>query len=184
MRSSSLPWVLVALIALPIAAESRIRVENTSDGSSRLTVGFADPSRNSAQLKVGADGRAELVVEAPSPTLRLHGGTLQTDPAIELIARRKLREEAGAPALFIVNSTDTPSQLRPFDGPLVYDDWGGMYGIGAWGGAYYGSIGVGRNLDSRSGRRSGGERTRSQPARPSSNGGSYHAHGVIARPRR
>jgi len=135
MRSISPSLVLVALVALPIAAESRIRVENTSDGSARLTVGFADQSRNAAKLKVGGDGIAELVVEAPSPRMRLSGGTLQTDPMIDLIARRQNRLEAGAPALYVIDNADTPAQFAPFDGPLVYDDWGGMYGAGAWGGA-------------------------------------------------
>jgi len=185
MRSVSKAMVLVALIALPVAAESRIRVENTSNGSSRLTIGFADEARNAAKLKMGGDGIAELVVEAPSPKMRLRGGTLQTDPAIDLIARRQNREEAGAPGLYIVDSADTPAQFAPVDGPLVYDDWGGMYGVGAWGGGYggyYTPVGGGRHFNSGGSRPSrGGSHAPSQPSRPSTSGGSFRAHGVIAR---
>lgn len=192
MRSSSLPLVLAALVALPVAAESRIRVENTSDPSSRVTVGFASESRNAAELKVGSDGVAELVVAAPSPKMRLRGGTLQTDPMIDLIARRQNRQEAAAPVLYVVESADTPAQFSPVDGPLVYDDWGGMYGVGAWGGGYgsyggyYANGGGHRNLGAGGDRPSrGGSHGQSQPSRPStSNGGSFRASGVIARPHR
>jgi hypothetical protein len=184
MRSISPTLVLVALVALPIAAESRIRVENTSDGSARLTVGFADQARNAAKLKVGGDGIAELIVEAPSPRMRLSGGTLQTDPMIDLIARRQNRQEAGAPALYVIDTADTPAQFAPFEGPLVYDDWGGMYGVGAWGGSYggYYSTGGGRSFSSGASRPSrGGSHGQSHPSRPSTNGGSFRASGVIAR---
>ncbi|MFA6956687.1 MAG: hypothetical protein WC538_12525 [Thermoanaerobaculia bacterium] len=181
---SSLPWVVIALVAVPVAAESRIRVENTSDPSSRLTVAFASESRNAAKLKVGADGVAELVIDAPSPKMRLRGGTLQTDPMIDLIARRQDRQESAAPALYIVDSADTPAQFSPFDGPLVYDDWGGMYGAGAWGGGYYVGAGGVRSFGPGDGHSHGGSRGGAQPSRPSSNGGSFHARGVIARPAR
>jgi hypothetical protein len=188
MRSPSLPLVLVALVALPVAAESRIRVENTSDPSSRVTVGFASEPRNAAELKVGADGVAELVVAAPSPKMRLRGGTLQTDPMIDLIARRQNRQEAGAPVRYVVESSDTPAQFSPADGPLVYDDWGGMYGLGAWGGGYggyggyYANVGGGRSFSPGGDRpsRGGGSHGQSQPSRPSTSGGSLRASGVIA----
>lgn len=190
MRSSSLPWVFAALVALPVAGETRVRVENISDPSSRVTIGFAEQAGKPARVEVGANGVAELVVEAPSPRLRLRGGTLQTDPMIDLIARRQIREESGAPALHIVRSGDAPAQFAPFDGPLVYDDYAGWWGGGAWTGGWYGSYGgsrrfdsgVGRRFDSGGGRRTGGGDWRSTHApRTPQSGGSFKARGVVPR---
>jgi hypothetical protein len=163
--------------------ETRVRVENTSDPSSRVTIGFAEQARKPARVEVGANGVTELIVEAPSPRLRLRGGTLQTDPMIDLIARRQIREESGDPVLHIVRSGDAPAQFSPYDGPLVYDDYAGWWGGGAWTGGFYGiSWGGSRRFDSGGGRRTGGDRGRTTHApRTPTSGGSFQARGVIAR---
>lgn len=182
MRMPFLTWMVAALVALPAAGEARVRLENTSDPSSRVTIGFAEPSRTAARVEVRANGVTELVVEAPSPRLRLRGGTLQTDPMIDLIARRQVRQEASAPVLHIVRSGDTPAQFSPFDGPLVYDDYAGMWGGVAWGGGVYGSWGGVRRFDSGGGRRSGGDHGGAAHApRTPTSGGSFRAQGVVAR---
>ncbi|MBI2213625.1 MAG: hypothetical protein HYU52_08255 [Acidobacteria bacterium] len=184
MRLSALPWFVAALIAFPAAGESRIRLENTSDPSSRVTIGFADAARNPARVEVRADGVAVLVVEAPSPRLRLRGGTLQTDPMIDLIARRQLREESHAAVLHVVDSYDTPPRFYAFDGPLVYDDWAGYPAGGACCGAYFAPAGGHRDYRWSGSRTSGGNRgAPTRPARPSTYGGSFRTQGVIAHPR-
>ncbi len=186
MRTSGLWWIVAALIALPAAGSggTRIKVENTSDPSSRVTISFADAARTPARLAVGDDGVAELVVEAPSPRLRLRGGTLQSDPMIELAANRQLREESSAPALFVVNSPDTPASFAPFDGPLVYDEQAGWWGVGAWsGGVLPVSPREGRVKDSGSGRHNGCDRGRTHAPRSPSPQRTFSARGVIPRSR-
>lgn len=85
----SRPWTLsffVVVLSFPaLAADnaSRIRLENSSQPGSRVTIAFADPARTPARLETGEDGILELVVEAPSPRRRLRGGSLRTDPMIE-----------------------------------------------------------------------------------------------------
>ena len=84
----SRPWTLsffVVVLSFPALADnaSRIRLENSSQPGSRVTIAFADPARTTARLETGEDGISELVVEAPSPRRRLRGGSLRTDPMIE-----------------------------------------------------------------------------------------------------
>lgn len=183
MRRPSVSWIVALLVALPAAAESRVRLENVSDSSSRVTVGFADPGRTPATLRAAADGGVELVVDAPSPKLRLRGGSLQTDPAIELMARRALREESAGAAVLVLPSREYARPLAPADGPLVYDDWGGWWGGSVWTGGWYGTVGRTGHVDRRGGSRIGDSGGARAPRIPAS-GGSFRAHGTIARPRR
>ncbi|MCM2314273.1 MAG: hypothetical protein NDJ92_03860 [Thermoanaerobaculia bacterium] len=153
----SRPWalsMLIAVLSFPALANdsSRIRLENASQPGSRVTIAFADPARTPARLETGDDGIAELVVEAPSPRLRLRGGSLRTDPMIEAIARRQLRDASPAPNLIVIDHVDTPAQFSSFDGPLVYDDWAGddlegaYWGV-SWRGGFCDGGGRGRLRD-------------------------------------
>lgn len=136
-RLWALSFVIVA-VAFPVSADkgTRIRLENSSQPGSRVTIAFADPERVPARLETGDDGSSELVVEAPSPRLRLRGGSLRTDPMIAALALRQLRDSAPAPNLIVIDHSEPPAQFPSFDGPLVYDDWaGGYWESGYWGGA-------------------------------------------------
>jgi hypothetical protein len=191
VRLSRLPWILAALFALPAAGAPRILVENRSDPSARVTVGFAQGEETASRDRERA-ATDEVVVDAPSPKRRLRGGTLQTDPMIDLIARRQLRESSPAPVLQVVNTGDAPAVFAPSDGPLVYDDGyaGGFWGTDIWGAGWY-SPRFERGCCTRDGgrrpggdRRQGGERARPQPPREPVSGGSVQARGMIHRPSR
>lgn len=184
------PWTLsflIVVLSFPALADdaARIRLENTSQPGSRVTIAFADPARTPARLETGDDGISELVVEAPSPRLRLRGGSLRTDPMIEAIARREARESS--PRLMVIDSADAPAQFSPFDGPLVYDDWGsdyragGYWGVASWGGGRCDVGGRGRLRDIPVAREIPRDRRADRPSAPARPRGSYSARAVMPR---
>ncbi|MGK2858811.1 MAG: hypothetical protein ACSLFQ_16560 [Thermoanaerobaculia bacterium] len=188
----SRPWtlpLLIVVLAIPASADSgaRIRLENAAQPGSRVTITFADPARTPARLEVGDDGISELVVEAPSPRLRLRGGSLRTDPMIAAMARRHDRESSSAPNLLVLRSVEMPLRVSPDRGPLVYDEWagnwGGYWGGASWGGGYCDNYGSGRLWDIPATREIPRRDRAARPAPPARPRGSYSTRAVMPRGR-
>ncbi len=175
--------ILIVFLAFPAAAATgtRIRLENASQPGSRVKITFADPARTPARVEVADDGTTELVVEAPSPRLRLRGGSLRTDPLIEALARRQLRESSTAPTLLVMRSAEPPVQFASTGGPLVYDEWESWRGAVAWGSGWCDPSPRGRTWDIPVAREIPRDRWRDEAPRTPSAPRTFSARGVMPR---
>jgi hypothetical protein len=109
--------VLLALFAAALdvaAAEGRIRIQNPG-ASGRVEIVLSDEEVRSVTISVpGVISGERLTVEAPVARVTLSGGTIEGDPLLEALVRRKLRESSSpVPTVSVLPAPQRDTISRP-----------------------------------------------------------------------